>query len=268
LDLTGCWLLDPRRSDSLEEILKYHDVPWHLRKVARRVVPTVYLKQTPTHLQLMNVTSLRTIKEEWVVDNQFHEANTGRGTIKYMCRLSDDGQSLITTTSCKQANDTEETIRSLAEGGKVLVLHIRIWSHYYELEKKKEILKITRIFDRVENKDDPWASTPPTSSAQTRPVPFPSSTSISSPTTPLNSIPFSTSAKSTESIVSSQPPRKSEEPVTPLELFLTKVLYPNHLSQSPSHLELYNKARDLMVKIDRLFIVFVVALILVHYLKH
>jgi hypothetical protein len=279
-DLTGCWLLDPRRSDSLEEILKYHDVPWHLRKVARRVVPTVYMKQAPGQLLLMNVTSLRTIKESWIIDNKKHEAETGRGTIYYSCRFGEDGQSLITTTSCKKPTDTEETVRSLAENGKVLVLHIRIWSHYEDAEKKKEILKMTRIFDRVETKEDPWASpNSPTPLADTMPLvkspsdpsnkalkdyqfPKVDPTQPPSPTSPTNPTPAANYAALT-----STPETILKGDVTPYEVFLTKVFYPNHLAHRPGHVELYKQARELMTSIDRMFIVLVIGLVILHFFK-
>jgi len=261
-DLTGCWLLDPRRSDSLEEILKYHDVPWHLRKVARRVVPTVYMKQTPSELLLMNVTSLRSIKESWIIDGTSHKADTGRGTIYYSCRLGDDGQSLITTTSCKKPTDTEETIRSLAEAEKVLVLHIRIWSHYNDPEKKKELLKITRVFDRVENKEDPFASDYSPNTAESLPL-------VRSPHDPIDPTVNSSYTPPPPSASSSTPvtvsaTRKEE---TPIELFLSKVLYPNHLAHKPEHAELYKQARELMTRLDRAFLILVIGLLILHFFK-
>jgi len=301
LDLSGCWLLDPRRSDSLEEILKYHDVPWHLRKVARRVVPTVYMKHAPNQLQIQNVTSLRTIKETWAIDGKKHEIDTGRGPIFYTCRLSDDGQSLITSTSCKKLNDTEETMRSLSDDKKSLILNIRIWTHYDNPEKKMEVLKIIRTFDRVENAIDPWNSTMTAPSlAESMHVTADDSSYLHSPTSPPSASSSSTTVStstsgSTATLTSSAGTMSAsaflntnpgptttttttptgltpqiatpKADVTPYNQFLTKIFYPNPLVQRPEATGLYKEARDLMAKFDKAFILLILALLCLHFFK-
>jgi len=169
-------------------------------------------------------------------------------------------------------------------------------------KKKTKILKMIRVFDRVEKAIDPWNSTTAAPSlaesmhrtaddnsyltSPTLPSTVSSSSSSSYPssTTPSTSVGVgSTSALTSPTPTSSgsQPVTTSTTPtsnntlptqsqpvkdVTPYNQFLTKIFYPNPLQRSEAS-GLYKEARDLMTKFDKAFVLLIFALLVLHFFK-
>jgi len=144
---------------------------------------------------------------------------------------------------------------------------VRIWSNYNEPAQKSEVLCIKRVFDREEMKEDPFAAEVDVSPSL--PLPSSPSSSFSTPSSP--SVSDQATLERKKKITPSIPP------LSILENFYNNVLYPNHLSPTTSRefspeialqeKEMYSKARALMTKLDKLFLLFVIAFVLVHYLK-
>jgi len=171
------------------------------------------------------------------------------------------------------------------------------------LKKKTEVLKIVRVFDRVENSVDPWNSTvtaPSLAESMQRtandnsylnPSATYSSSSSSSSSTSLGSSISAHSSSSVGTINTSpvQPPTTTSttstttttvstltgstsqttppKDVTPYKQFLTKIFYPNPLVQRPEATGLYKEARDLMGKFDKAFIILIFALLVLYFFK-
>eukprot|EP00475_Leptophrys_vorax_P001771 TRINITY_DN1098_c0_g1_i4.p1 TRINITY_DN1098_c0_g1~~TRINITY_DN1098_c0_g1_i4.p1 ORF type:complete len:155 (-),score=51.56 TRINITY_DN1098_c0_g1_i4:178-642(-) len=139
----GSFVLDAKKSDSIEPLLVAEGIPWMYRKVAVNIVPTWAITLEGNTFKLLKQTSLRNSESVYILDGAEHETQFSSGTGIYTARL-DAGKLVV---EARVTRDSDKAVTTYVETFEVVDDSTLLY--VIKADTGKSTVELKRYFNRT-----------------------------------------------------------------------------------------------------------------------